>query len=129
MTAQFTVCAEPARDLIRITLSGFFDADELAAFRDGMVAAHHDLTCGPNRHITLVDASAMKVQSQDMVAAFGGLLADTRFQSRRLAFVVDPTLLRSQVRRALDGRAAQWFGNKAAAEAWLFAAEPDTAAA
>lgn len=128
MTAQFSVCAEPARDLIRITLSGFFDAQEIAAFRESMAAAHRDLNCGPNRHVTLVDASAMKVQSQDMVAAFGGLLADSSFHSRRLAFVVDPTLLRSQVRRALDGRAAQWFGTKSAAEAWLFASNAAAAA-
>lgn len=129
MTAHFTVCADPARDLIRITLSGFFAADELAAFRDSLASAHTQLTCGPNRHITLVDASAMKVQSQDMVAAFRDVLADPAFHSRRLAFVVDPTLLRSQVRRALDGRAAQWFANRPAAEAWLFAANPETAAA
>jgi hypothetical protein len=129
MTASFTVSADPARDLIRITLSGFFDAQELGALRDGMAAAHRNLTCGPNRHITLVDVSAMKVQSQDMVAAFGGLLADSSFHSRRLAFVIDPTLLRSQVRRALDGRDAQWFGTRMAAEAWLFASDPATAAA
>ncbi|WP_186728940.1 hypothetical protein [Sphingomonas panacisoli] len=129
MTAQYSVTADPARDLIRITLSGFFGADDLAAFGDSLAAAHRNLTCGANRHVTLVDASAMKVQSQDTVAAFRGVLADPAFHSRRLAFVVDPTLLRSQVRRALDGRAAQSFGNTAAAEAWLFAAEPDTAAA
>lgn len=129
MTAHFTVCAEPARDLIRITLSGFFGADDLTAFRESMAAAHRDLSCGPHRHVTLVDVSAMKVQSQDMVAAFGGLLADSSFHSRRLAFVVDPTLLRAQVRRALDGRAAQWFATRAAAEAWLFASDPATVAA
>ena len=44
--------------------------------RDGMAAAHSELTCGANRHLTLNDASAMKVQSQDIVAAFRRLLAD-----------------------------------------------------
>lgn len=129
MDAHFTICAEPSRDLIRITLSGFFTADDLAAFEQRLATAHCDLLCGPNRHLTLADLSAMKVQSQDMVDAFRGLLADPSYHSRRLAVVVDPTLLRSQVRRALDGRAAQWFASKTMAEAWLFAADRDTVAA
>ena len=129
MDAHFTVCAEPARDIIRITLSGFFGAEDFAAFQQSLIAAHRQLTCGPNRHVTLIDTSAMKVQSQDMVAAFRDVLADPTLHSRRLAFVVDPTLLRSQVRRALDGRAAQWFASKTMAEAWLFASDRGTVAA
>jgi hypothetical protein len=129
MAAHFTVRAEPSRDLIRITMSGFFNADDVQAFYEERAAQHARLTCGPNQHVTLNDVSAMKVQSQEVVAAFQDLLADAAYRSRRLAFVVDRTLARSQLMRALNGRTAKCFENRAEAEQWLFAHDPQMVAA
>ena len=129
MAAHFTVRAEPSRDLIRITMSGFFSPDDIQAFRDARAVEHARLTCGPNQHVTLNDVSAMKVQAQDVVAAFQNLLADPAYRSRKLAFVVDRTLARSQLMRALKGRSAKCFENRVEAEQWLFAHDPEMVAA
>ena len=129
MTAQFTVQAEPARDLIRISMAGFFTPDDIQAFYAARAAEHAKLTCGPNRHFTINDLRQMKVQSQEVVAGFMALLADPAYRSRRLAFVVSRTLARSQLMRALSGRDARCFEDAATAEKWLLAADPDSVAA
>lgn len=129
MAAHFTVTADPARDLIRIKMSGFFTPADVEAFHAVRAVEHAKLTCGPNRHLTLNDVTGMIVQAQDIVAAFQSLLADPTYRSRRLAFVVSRTLARSQLMRALDARSARCFEDAAQAEAWLLAAEDDAAAA
>jgi hypothetical protein len=129
MPAQFTVTADPSRDLIRIRMSGFFTPADIDAFCAARAVEHAKLTCGPNRHLTINDVTGMKVQAQDVVGAFQGLLADPSYRSRRLAFVVSRTLARSQLVRALDQRVARCFEDAAQAEAWLLAPESDTIAA
>jgi hypothetical protein len=129
MAAHFTVTADPARDLIRIRMSGFFTPADVEAFHAVRAVEHAKLTCGPNRHLTLNDVTGMIVQAQDIVAAFQSLLADPAYRSRRLAFVVSRTLARSQLMRALDARTARCFEDAAQAEAWLLTAEDDAAAA
>ncbi len=129
MTAQFTVRAEPARDLIRIQMAGFFTRDDIQAFYEARAVEHAKLTCGPNQHLTLNDLTQMKVQSQEVVAAFQELLGDPAYRSRKLAFVVDRTLAKSQLMRALNGRDAKCFEDKDAAEKWLFAYDPRVIAA
>ena len=129
MIAQFTVRADPALDLIRIKMSGFFTPADVEAFRAARAVEHAKLTCGSNRHLTLNDVTGMKVQAQDVVAAFQSLLADPAYRSRRLAFVVSRTLARSQLMRALDARTARCFEDAATAEAWLLSAEEEAAAA
>ena len=87
----------------------------LAARRD----AHAKLRCAPNRHVTINDLRGMKIQSQAMVDTFRAVLADPLYRSRRLAFVVGPTLARTQLIRAIAGRDARCFDDAWAAEAWL----------
>lgn len=120
MEARFSVQADPSRDLIRIVMSGFFTVADVAAFADARAAAHRKLRCGPNQHRTLNDLRDIKIQSQDIVVAFQQLLASPDYRSRRLAFVVSPTLARSQLCRALSGRDARTFPTVEAAEHWLF---------
>jgi len=129
MAAHFTVRAEPARDLIRITMSGFFTPADIEAFYQARAAEHARLTCGPNQHVTLNDLTGMKVQAQDIVSTFQSLLSDPAYRSRKLAFVVDRTLARSQLMRALNGRTAQCFEDRVIAERWLFAHDPEVVAA
>jgi hypothetical protein len=121
MSAQFHFDVEPARDLVRITMSGFFTATDIEAFLAGRATAHRRLACAPNRHLTLNDVRGMKIQSQQAVAAFQRMLADPDYRSRRLAFVVDQTLALFQLERALANRDARCFATVAEAEDWLFA--------
>ena len=119
MSGHFTISAEPKRDLVRIKMSGFFTRDDIERFIAARREAHAQLYCGPNEHLTLNDLTEMRIQSQDMVDAFRTLLADPHYRSRRLAFIIGPTLARSQLFRALDARCARTFDDPWAAEAWL----------
>ena len=121
MTATFSVVADPARDLVRITLSGFFDDKSIAGFLAARREAHARLRCGPNRHLSLTDTRGIAIQSQEMVARWGRILADPAYRSRRLAFVTGSTLARMQLQRAIGSRDARVFLDPAEAEAWLFA--------
>ncbi|WP_156348101.1 hypothetical protein [Sphingomonas sp. Leaf231] len=113
---------EPARDLVRITLTGFFTPDDVARFVAARDAAHAQLRCAPNAHATLVDMRAMQIQSQATVEAFQRVLGDPRMASRRLAFVVARSLARLQIKRAAAEREASFFTAIEDAEAWVLAA-------
>ena len=119
MSAEFTVDAEPMRDLIRIRMSGFFTQSDILAFLAARRDAHARLRCPANQHLTLNDLRDMKIQSQEMVDAFRAVLADPLYRSRRLAFVVGPTLARTQLMRAAIGRDVRCFDDIWTAEAWL----------
>ncbi|MBX3565699.1 MAG: STAS/SEC14 domain-containing protein [Sphingomonas sp.] len=119
MSAEFSVEADPSRDLIRIRMAGFFTQADILAFLAARRDAHARLHCGANQHLTLNDVRDMKIQSQEMVDAFRAVLADPLYRSRRLAFVIGPTLARTQLQRALDARNARCFEDVWAAEAWL----------
>lgn len=120
MSARFHFEVDPARDLVRITMSGFYTARDIEAFLAARAAAHAKLECGHNQHLTLNDVRGMKIQSQDSVQAFQRMLADPAYRSRRLAFVVDQTLALFQLERALANRDARCFATVEQAEAWLF---------
>ena len=121
MSADFSFQVDPSRDLVRIRMGGFFTLDDIGVFLAARHEAHKQLVCGRNQHVTLNDIRDMKIQSQEIVDAFREMLAAPDYRSRRLAFVVSPTLARTQVMRALDQRDAQCFEDMWRAEAWLLA--------
>ncbi len=129
MSAEYSVEADPARDLIRIKMGGFFTEEDIRGFLEARRQAHAQLTCRRNAHLTLNDLRDMKIQSQEAVDAFRAMLADPTYRSRRLAFVVSPTLARTQLVRALANRSARCFEHTRAAERWLFAADAERAGA
>jgi len=120
MSAKFHFTVDPARDLVRIVMSGFYTTADIEAFLAARAAAHKQLACPANEHLTLNDARGMKIQSQQSVVAFQRMLADPAYRSRRLAFVVDQTLALFQLERALANRDARCFTALDQAEAWLF---------
>ena len=125
MDDKFSITVDRARGLVRIVMSGLYTLDDVRAFYEARRQAHEELGLPKNVHLTLNDVRALKILPQDTLAAFGEMLSDADYHSRRLAFVVAPTLVRAQVVRALDGRRnARWFEDPAEAEAWLLAEEP-----
>ena len=126
MHANFSFDVDPARDLVIITLGGFFSRADIDAFLLARELAHGRLRCGPNQHVTLADVRAMQIQAQDIVAAWGDVLAGTAYRSRKLAFVQASTLARMQLQRAAAMRDVRYFTAMADAEAWLFEEEPAT---
>jgi hypothetical protein len=127
MNAAYAFEIDRAKELVRITLSGFFTKDDIQSFLADRTRAHAELGCAPNMHLTCTDIRDMKIQAQEMVASFHEMLAAPEFRSRRLAFVVGPTLARTQLVRAIGERNARCFFDRETAEAWLL--EGDEAAA
>ena len=106
-------------------MSGLFTLDDVRDFYETRRRVHAALGLPKNEHLTLNDVRDLKILPQQTLAAFCDMLADPDFHSRRLAFVVGPTLVRGQVVRALDGRTnARCFGDVEEAEAWLLAETP-----
>jgi len=121
MDAHFSFEIDRPRGLVRIAMSGLFHPADVERFRIGRAEAHAALGWALNDHVSLNDVRGMKIQPQETVVAFHEVLADPVFRSRRLAFVVAPTLARSQLTRALAGReSGRWFDSVHKAEAWLF---------
>ncbi len=121
MSAEYSFEVDSDRDLVRIRMGGFFTPADIEAFVRARDEAHRALTCPRNQHVTLNDIRDMKIQSQEIVDAFREMLAAPEHRSRRLAFLVGPTLARTQAMRALDRRDARCFEDSWSAEAWLFA--------
>lgn len=119
MSASYSFDVEPRLDLVRIKMSGFFTPDDIRDFAEARRKAHAKLACGPNQHLTLNDLRGLKIQPRETVDAFREMLAAPDYRSRRLAFVVAPTLAQGQLQRALAGRTARFFEDPVMAEAWL----------
>jgi hypothetical protein len=122
MPARFSIAVDPVRHLVTVTSAGFFLVEDVAAFRESYRDALELLHCGPNQHLTLTDASGMRIQSREVVEAFMAMTRDPTLRSRRMAFVVGMSLSRQQMRRLPEpGReGVGYFSERAAAEAWLF---------
>lgn len=104
-------------------MSDFLSQADIDEFLAARRQAHRQLRCGPNAHLALNDVSGMKIQSQDIVAAFQAMVAGPNFRSRRLAFVPGPTLARGQLLRVSSSRFVRCFDDVASAEAWLLQEE------
>lgn len=124
MDAHFFFDVDPTRHLVRTTLSGFFTAPAFKAYIAGRRAAFAQLRCPITHHLALTDVRGLKIQSQEMVAAFAEVLADPRTRARRLAFVAASTLARQQLSRAIGRRDARCFLDADEAEGWLLADDP-----
>jgi len=126
MSPTFEVTIDTARKLLRVTLTGFFDVQDVEALEAEKVLALRRLAVAPNQHLTLVDVSGCKLQPQDVFHAFQSAIGDPRYMAKRIAFVTGSSLARMQVRRMLLRDDAAFFDTIEAAEAWLF--RPEAAA-
>ena len=125
MPARFTFEIDRPRNLVRIVMTGLFEPADAAHLFEERRKAYALLDCGPHQHVVLADVRAMKIQPQQTVAAFQALMADRESRARRLAFVVAPTLVRSQLMRTLVGGDCRCFSDPVEAEAWLLEGEPE----
>ncbi len=122
MSPSFHISIDRDRSLMRLKLSGFFDRTSVAKMVLERNAAVKRLGCAPNMHLTFCDLSSYILSSPEIVAEFQSMVADPRYSSRRLAFVIDASLARMQVRRIAQRPGVGYFLSTDEAEAWLFAA-------
>lgn len=120
MDACFSISVDPDRDLLHITLAGFFSVDDVARFSGAITTGLSQLHCGPNRHLTLVDIREMKIQSQSSVGEFQRVLVNARTRGRAIAFVVAQSLARMQAQRVASERFSAYFETQEQAKNWLF---------
>lgn len=119
MKASFKVIAEPEKDLIQLTMSGFFTESDIRRMRADLIVALTELHCLPNQHKTLCDIREMKIQSQESVTLFQQLVGSEPVRSRLLAFVTSATLARLQARRLTSREGVQFFSDMQEALKWL----------
>lgn len=119
MHPRFSIEIDRPRDFVSIVMNGMLMPRDVSDFFRARKEAHAMLGCARGQHVTLADLRAMKALPHETVDAFAELLTDPQSRARRLAFVVAPTLVRSQLMRALAGRDSRCFDEPAEAEAWL----------
>lgn len=120
MSDKFTFILDRSRGLVRISMQGFYNLEDVAAFFDGRRKAHAELGLPPNTHLTLNDLRGMKIQQQEVVQAFQSGLAVPEEKARKLAIVVDAAIARAQANRAINSPDTRYFTDIESAEAWLF---------
>lgn len=120
MHEKMSIRIDRALGLVRIRMSGLLTLGDVRTFYDMRERAFEDLALPKNAQLTLNDVRDLKILPQETLAAFCDLLADPVYHSRRLAFVVAPTLVRAQVIRAVGQRPnVRCFTNPVEAESWL----------
>lgn len=129
MQPEFEIKVDVPHSLVRIRLAGFFDDSSLRKFMAARKSAFQQLRCGPNQHLSLTDIRGMSIQTQEVVARWGAVLADPAYRSRRLAFIVGSTLARMQLQRAIGSRDARCFTDPRAAERWVLTGDAESRAA
>jgi hypothetical protein len=128
MVPKYSVSTDPARGLLRLTLAGFFDLSTVALFAAERDAAVLSLRRLHDQHVTLCDIRHQMISSSDVTAAFRTMIADPRYTSRKLAFVISGALERMQTRRtATDRDNVGYFTDVASAEVWLMAGDESVA--
>ena len=120
MNAEFSVLVDRRRGALRVSMGGFFVPADVARFAEEVQRKLDQLGLPPNAHLMLCDVRRMKIQAQDIVAAFGQIVGNPRYRSKRLAFVTGSSLARLQAQRLPAREGVAYFSDPAAAEAWLF---------
>ncbi len=118
--AAFTIRIDPARKLLDIELRGLWDPAIVARFRDALattLARLPTLGCTLGQQVTLFDMTPFAVQPRDVLPLLEQIAADPNVSSRRIAIIVNSTLLKMQARRLAPNVAL--FEDREPALAWL----------
>jgi hypothetical protein len=119
MAGHHIIRVVPERALIRLTMSGFYEPEEVPTLAGDMARAVAALGCAPHQHLTLADIRQMAIQSQKAVEAFMGLVGSEGIRSQKLAFITSRSLARMQARRLTSRPGVEFFDDIESAEAWL----------
>ena len=116
-----TLTVDRARRLFNFSAEGFFDVEGVASLAAQKAAALQSLGGRAGDHVSIVDVTGCRIQSQDVVAAFSDMIADCAIASRKVAFVASPGCqMRLQVRRMTRDRdASGLFDDVDSAKRWV----------
>ena len=122
----FTIRIDPPRKYVEIAMFGHWDETTTRRFETELRRLLPALPAGGCRigdQVTLFDNTGYLVQSQDVLAQLGRMVADPSIGSRRIAVLASSTLIKLQTRRIAPGYGL--FADREEALQWLF--EPDAA--
>jgi len=119
MTAKYSIAANKPLAILHVTMWGFFVMADVDCFTRDLKLALADLNAMPNQHRMLCDLRQMKIQAQDIVAAFGAIVGSADVRSRRLAVVTGKSLVRNQAIRLIDREGVSYFDTIESARRWL----------
>lgn len=118
----YTFRIYPARKLVCLTISGFWNAETIGNFAVDLFEAIGALHCAPGEHTLCCDVSNAAIQAQDIVSAFQRLIAEGPTRARKLALWTNRPLSRMQSRRLMAVRDnIAVFDNAGDARRWLAA--------
>lgn len=129
MAGHFTIEIDSPRKLLRVCLSGFYSVEDVERYHAAVDEASIALGGPPSRQRMICDVTEMRIQAQDVVAAFQKVMGDPKYRARRVAFVVASSLARMQVQRVAGNRDTQLFDNAGEALEWLDRTEGQKASA
>ena len=116
---KYVITVDRVAAFVRIRLGGFFTVDDVRDFAAAQARAYAALATARGRHITLCDVSECKIQLQEVVEAFRGLLTDKSLMSERMAFVTGVSPAKMQIRRLIARDTCRFFEDVGSAERWL----------
>jgi hypothetical protein len=123
---MLTIETDTSRALVRATLEGFLEVEEVAAFFRQEQELVRSLGYRSGDYVLLFDARKAVIQSQDVVGAFMTQMLAVPLKARRVAVVGGASLARMQAQRVAQVRQdAATFSSIEDAEAWLFAPMPN----
>lgn len=123
VTEKYSIAVDRLAAFVRIKLGGFFAIEDVQEFAVAQRRAYETLASARGRHVTLCDVSECKIQPQDVVEAFRGLLTDRSLMSQRMAFVTGASPAKMQIRRLIGRDTCRFFEDTETAERWLAAIE------
>lgn len=121
---MFSIDVEPSRKLIRVSMSGFMDTAEVAAFLEQEQQAVIQMGCGSEGFLLLVSANDAVIQSKEVVAALTTAVQSAPLKASKIAVVRGSSLTRMQTQRIISIRDnAAIFCTLKDAEEWLFSVD------
>ncbi len=130
---MYSIHIDRTRLLVDMRLSGFFTKEIAAEATTALRTAVRSLGADTGRHVTLYDATELKVSPAETVEYIKASYAEPSIRplwARRVAYCAPSALARMQMTRLRGGRPdIAVFTTRADALDWLLSADPDTQAA
>lgn len=121
---MYTIKTHPRLKLVELEMSGFFSMEEaVRLYKDEQRAAA--TLSAQGGYFLLIDLSALKLQSQDVIARFQDMLNDAPSTASRIALVTGQSVARMQARRLADRVRLRLFDQRAEAMTWLQQGDTD----
>lgn len=126
-TPMFTITHQPTYNIVEAALSGFFDMDEFERYVAEVEPIIRRAARQPDSYLMLLDVSGCAIQSQVIMAAFQGHLANVP-KARLCAVVTGSSIVRLQVRRVMGAPNLKMFESRENGLAWLIEGQASQAA-